>query len=62
MIKFLLLIMVLSSFVSCDKDITGCPTICNDGTTSKSRGSGACSYHGGIRSQGCVVPGPGKNY
>jgi hypothetical protein len=55
-------LIVFLTFVSCNKDVADCPTICNDGTTSKSRGSGACSYHGGIRSQGCAVPEAGKNY
>lgn len=62
MIKLLVLSMILLLFMSCDKSVEGCPTICNDGTTSKSSGSGACSYHGGIRSRGCAVPMPGKNY
>lgn len=59
--KILLLIVSLS-FVSCNKDVVDCPTICNDGTKSTSRGSGACSYHGGIKKVGCDVPEAGKNY
>jgi hypothetical protein len=58
----ILLLIVFLSFVSCNKDVVDCRTICNDGTKSTSRGSGACSYHGGIRSQGCSVPEAGKNY
>jgi len=48
-VKFILTSLLISSMVlcSCGRERTG--AVCNDGSTSRATGSGACSHHDGVQ-------------
>ena len=46
--KFMTLIVAIGSLVLFPLSPASANTLCNDGTISMSRGSGTCSWHGGI--------------